>query len=161
MASKRPANTIKPKWVVRRSQIHGTGVFASQAIRKGARIIEYTGERISQEEADRRYDDESGDHAHVVLFSLEDGTCIDGGSGGGPARFVNHSCEPNCESSEVKGRIFLHALRAIRQGEEITYDYRLDYASGLSAEDRARYACRCGTPQCRGTQLAHQETDER
>lgn len=158
MAEKREKAAPNQKWVVKRSRIHGTGIFAARNIRKNARVIEYTGERITQEEADRRYDDEAGEgHAHVVLFSLEDGTCIDGGSGGNEARFVNHSCEPNCESSEVKGRIFVSAIRAIRAGEEITYDYRLDYCSGLSAQDRKRYACRCGTPSCRGTQLAPQE----
>lgn len=144
----------KRRWEVRFSTIHGYGVFAAERIRKGARILEYTGERITPDEASRRYDDEASDLAHVLLFSVDDETVIDGGAGGSEARFVNHSCEPNCEALSLGGRIFIVALRPIAPGEELTYDYRLDLPGRHTAAVKRRYPCRCGAPSCRGTLLA-------
>ena len=120
------AGSEKKRWAVRFSRIHGYGVFAVEPIRKGSTILEYTGERITPDEAERRYDDEASDLAHVLLFTVDETTVIDGGSGGGDARFVNHSCEPNCEAVARRGRIFIVALRSIAPGEELTYDYLLD-----------------------------------
>jgi len=139
---------------VRKSKIHGTGVFAARALAKGKRILEYTGERVDDAEAERRADVLRGEGALVLLFALDDGSCLDGGSGGSDARFVNHSCEPNCESVEEEGRIFLETVRRIRAGEELTYDYHLQHEGRRTAAVLRRYACRCGTPSCRGTMLA-------
>jgi len=147
-----PATT--PCYIVKRSRIKGKGVFAARAIRKGARVLEYTGERITPEEADARYDDERRAHAHVVLFIVDGKTVIDGGADGGDARFVNHSCEPNCEAVQQRGRIFIRALRAIRPGEELCYDYGLEREGKWQPEWDRLYACRCGAAACRGTMLA-------
>jgi hypothetical protein len=147
------AKSDGPKWEVRFSRIHGYGVFAAKPIRKGSRILEYTGERITPDEASRRYDDEASDLAHVVLFTVDEKTVIDGGAGGGEARFVNHSCDPNCEAVARDGRIFIEALRAIAPGEELTYDYRLELPGRHTRAVKARYPCLCGSPNCRGTLL--------
>lgn len=141
-------------WEVRISGIHGRGVFALRTIPAGRRLVEYKGERLSEEEADNRYEDRTDGTAHVLLFALEDGTYIDGGSGGSKARFINHSCSPNCEAVEEDGRIFIESVRTIRAGEEITYDYGLDYPGRHTKAVKARYPCRCGAPNCRGTLLA-------
>jgi SET domain-containing protein len=148
------ARAEKKRWDVRFSRIHGYGVFATQGIRAGTKILEYTGERISPDEAERRYDDESSDRAHVLLFTVDEKTVIDGGAGGGEARFVNHSCEPNCEAVVRRGRIFIVALRSIAPGEELTYDYLLDLPGRHTAAVKRRYPCRCGAASCRGTLLA-------
>jgi hypothetical protein len=135
------------------SPIHGRGVFATRAISRGERIVEYVGERISEEEADARYDDDAMEHAHTFLFTVDDGTVIDGARGGNDARFINHSCAPNCEAVNEEGRIFIEALRDIAPGEELTYDYNLERGE-LTPGWRERYACSCGAPSCRGTLLA-------
>jgi uncharacterized protein len=138
---------------VRESPIQGRGVFALRLIPAGTRIIEYTGEVISDEEADRRYDDGGMLRHHTFLFSLEDGRCIDAAVGGNDARFINHSCAPNCQALEAHSRIWIEALRPIEGGEELTYDYA--YARSECDEALwALYVCRCGAPECRGTILA-------
>jgi len=138
---------------VRNSPIAGRGVFALRTIRKGTRLLEYTGERISHAEASRRYDDDRENLAHVVLFTVDRRTVIDGGAGGGDARFVNHSCDPNCEALNEEGRIFIFAQRTIRAGEELCYDYRLQRPGDRDADVEKRYTCRCGAALCRGTML--------
>lgn len=139
---------------IRRSRIHGRGAFAVRPISKGTRIIEYVGERISPREAERRYDDGKRGLIHVLLFSVDRKTEIDAGVGGNEARFINHSCDPNCEAVLEDKRVYIEAVRDIPAGTELTYDYRLEGPGVLSAEERKRYACRCGAPNCRGTQLA-------
>jgi SET domain-containing protein len=138
---------------IRPSPIAGSGAFATRPIRKGTRIVEYVGERISHEEADRRYDDDRGEYAHVLLFTVDRHTVIDAGVGGNEARFINHACEPNCEPHIERGRVFIVALRAIAVGEELTYDYCLERDGEEDPESEARFACRCGSKRCRGTQL--------
>ena len=147
---KRPHKTLIE---VRESPIHGRGVYAAIRIRKGARIIEYVGERISQEEGNRRYGDDDTDRPHVVLFTVDDDTVIDAAVGGNEARFINHSCDPNCEAVEDGGRIFIEALRAIEPGQELSYDYKMSHEDYLEEETRERYACRCGARTCRATML--------
>jgi uncharacterized protein len=142
-----------PIYEVRSSAIQGRGVFAARRIRKGTRVLEYTGERISNDEAMARYNDDGSPHAHVVLFTVDDDTVIDGGAGGGDGRFVNHSCAPNCEAVQLEDRIFICALRTVAPGEELTYDYRLERPGRRTKAFEERYACRCGTPACRGTML--------
>lgn len=137
---------------VRHSAISGRGVFARQPIAPGTRIIEYTGERISDAEAERRYDDQAMEHHRTFLFVLDDGRCIDGAVGGSDASFINHSCDPNCESVEVDGRIWIDALRPIAAGEELTYDYAYEWEDG-DEEHASFYECRCGASKCRKTIL--------
>lgn len=137
---------------VRTSSIDGRGVFARAPIRAGKRIAEYTGELITEVEADRRYDDRGMDRHHTFLFALSDGRCIDGAVGGNEARFINHSCDPNCEAVEEDGRIFIEALRDIAPGEELTYDYAYAWEDGDDALV-SFYRCGCGAPGCRSTIL--------
>ncbi len=139
---------------IRSSQISGQGAFAIRRIRKGSRIIEYLGERISQDEADRRYDDTLIEHPRVLLFSVDDRTAIDAGVNGNEAQFINHSCEPNCRAVTKRGRVHIWAVRDILPGEELTYDYNLTRDGVGDDEAYRRYACHCGAPSCRGTMLA-------
>jgi SET domain-containing protein len=143
----------EPLYVVRNSTIHGRGVFAARYIRKGTRILEYRGERIDNDEADRRYDDKKMKRHHTFLFTLDKNTVIDGASsaGGGDASFINHSCEPNCEAVITGRKIFIHALRGIQPGAELAYDYQYERTGKNDAELEKFYVCRCGAPNCRGT----------
>ena len=138
--------------VVRRSSVHGLGTFAARPYRAGRRVIEYTGERIDENEVERRYAGEEDD-PHTFLFQVGPRTSIDARVGGNAARYINHSCEPNCEARQVGSRVFIVALRAIEPGEELTYDYRLQIERGASNARRRLYACRCGSVRCRGTML--------
>lgn len=145
----------KPKpYEVRRSAIHGRGVFAIDAIARGERIIEYKGQRCSWDEAMERPDSDPDDPAHTFLFELEDGRVIDARVRGNAARWINHSCAPNCITFEDdNGRVFIEARRAIKPGEELSYDYRLIVDGRMSKKERESYACRCGKRSCRGTLL--------
>jgi len=147
------SSAVSPLIRVRRSKIHGTGVFAKKAIRKSARITQYVGEHISHAEADRRYENKAHDDNHTFLFTLDARTVIDGGSGGSSARFINHSCDPNCETVIDKKRVFVEAVRAIREGEEICYDYMIERDKSDSPDIDVIFACRCGSKNCRGTML--------
>jgi SET domain-containing protein len=150
------AKTSRPAraYVVRRSGIHGRGVFAARTIRKGTDIIEYRGERITMKEADRRPDSDPDNPYHTFLFELDDGHVIDAAVRGNAARWINHSCAPNCEPYEDDdGRVFIAAKRTIRKGEELAYDYRLNIDGRVTKAMREAYACRCGAPRCRGTML--------
>lgn len=140
-----------PRFVARRSPIHGTGVFALRAIAKGERIVEYKGRLITEAAADRRYPDDESKPAHTFLFLLENGMVIDANRDGNSARWLNHSCAPNCETEEDEGRVFIHAIRAIRPGEELVYDYNLVLDEPLTKALRNRYRCLCGARNCRGT----------
>lgn len=137
---------------VRHSAIHGRGVFALRRIPKGTRVIEYRGERISQEEATRRHAERMQD-PFTLLFEVDESTVIDAAVGGNSARYINHSCSPNCESVDEGGRIFIEARRDIRPGEELTYDYQLQTEERITPRLRALFACNCGTARCRGTML--------
>jgi SET domain-containing protein len=139
--------------VVRKSPVHGRGVFALGRIPKGARVIEYKGERISHKEADERYDEEHQNSPHTMLFTVDDQIVIDGTRRGNSARWINHSCAPNCEAVDDGGRIFIEALGDLRPGEEITYDYNLQLDERHTPAAKRRYACSCGSRRCRGTML--------
>ena len=141
-----------PYYEVRRSKIQGRGAFAILPIRKGKKIDEYWGQPISHEEADRRYDDNEGRH-HTFLFVLDDDTVLDARYGGNDARFINHSCDPNCETEIEDGHIWIKAIKAIKPETELVYDYRFDWQDEYEPEDVRYYACRCGTKKCRGTIL--------
>jgi len=146
-------NGREPLYVVRNSGIHGRGVFAVRRIRKGTRIVEYTGERISNKEADRRYDDTRMKRHHTFLFTLDSRTVIDGAidTGGGDASYINHSCEPNCQAVITGKRIFIHALHSIEPGAELAYDYQYERTGKNDAELEKFYVCKCGAPNCRGS----------
>jgi SET domain-containing protein len=135
---------------IRRSPIAGRGAFATRRIRRGQRIIEYVGERITDGEATRRYDDESMARHHTFLFEIDDNTFIDAAIKGNEARFINHSCDPNCEAVDEDGQIFIEAVRNIQPGVELTYDYQYESAESLSVAKK-RYPCCCGVENCRGT----------
>ena len=132
-----------------RSRIQGRGVFAQRRIRPGQRIIEYTGERISNAEADRRYDDENMRRHHTYLFTLDRETVVDGNSGGNDSRLINHSCDPNCEAVIEDEVIWIYAKKNIQPGAELAYDYQ--YERTNDPDDEKRYTCRCGSRNCRGS----------
>ncbi|GHG97431.1 SET domain-containing protein-lysine N-methyltransferase [Comamonas sp. JC664] len=136
------------------SSIQGTGAFAIRRIRKGTRIIEYLGERITQDEADVRYDDEAMDRHHTFLFNLDKRTVLDAGTVHNEARYINHSCAPNCEALIDKGHIYIYAITTIEPGDELVYDYGYERTPDMGPEAEALYVCRCGAPNCRGTILA-------
>ncbi|MFT3772920.1 MAG: SET domain-containing protein-lysine N-methyltransferase [Minicystis sp.] len=138
---------------VRPSAIAGLGVFAARRIPEGTRIIEYLGERISEEEAGRRYDDDAMEQHHTFLFAVDDDTLIDGGVDGNEARYFNHACSPNCEAVIEDGRIFIEAIADIEAGTELVYDYALVRDDIWQDRWAELYACRCGAPRCRGTIL--------
>lgn len=142
-----------PLYRVRQSRIHGRGVFAARRIRKGTRIIEYVGERVSHEEADRRYEDRPIEDNHTFLFIVDRRTVIDAGVGGNAARYINHACDPNCETVIEDRRVFIEALRTIQPGEELSYDYQIQREAGDPPEIDEIFACRCGAANCRGTML--------
>jgi SET domain-containing protein len=144
---------------VRTSTIHGRGVFARRPIPAATRIIEYTGEVISDEEADRRYDEPPTEHHHTFLFALGNGSCIDARVGGNIARFINHACDPNCEAVDVDGHIWVEAIRDIAPGEELSYDYGYEWAPDDDAST-SLYVCRCGVPNCRKTMLTPSTTSD-
>lgn len=135
--------------IIRSSAIHAAGCYTTTPIPKGARVAEYTGPRLSKAEADIRYDE-----APVTyLFGLGDGSVVIDGHC--MAMFINHSCDPNCETHEERGRVWIKAIRTIAAGEEITYDYCLYDGD----DDEAM--CNCGTRECRGTMYSREETRRR
>ena len=142
-----------PNIEVRESPLHGLGVFATRRIRKGARVIEYLGERVSHAEADRRYEHKDAADNHTFLFIVDARTVIDAGVDGNEARFVNHACMPNCESVIEKRRVFIDAIRTIEPGEELTYDYQIQRDVDDPPDIDAIFACRCGSAGCRGSML--------
>ncbi|GMU68222.1 MAG: hypothetical protein AMXMBFR37_05550 [Steroidobacteraceae bacterium] len=148
-----PATSKSPLFKVRRSKVHGLGVFAARKIRKGTRIVEYLGDRISHKVADQRYEDKLEDDGHTFLFIVDRGVVIDAGVGGNDARFINHGCDPNCESVIEDRRVFIEALRTIQPGEELNYDYQIGRADDDPPNVDEVFACRCGAVKCRGTML--------
>jgi len=137
-------------WIkVRQSGVHGRGVYATQFISEGTRIIEYTGQRVSWEAAP----DDDND-PHTFNFGLENGEVINAEIGGNDARWINHSCDPNCEAIEEGDRIFIYAMRDIEPGEELFYDYAMEIDEPIKEKSKKKFACRCGSSNCRGTMLA-------
>jgi hypothetical protein len=148
-----PPIVSSPLVEVRNSPVHGRGVFAVAPIRKGTRIIEYLGDRISHEAADKRYEDHDESDNHTFLFIVDKHTVIDAGVGGNDARFINHQCEGNCESVIENRRVFIDAARDIAPGQELGYDYEIGREKDDPPNVDEIYACRCGSPKCRGTML--------
>jgi SET domain-containing protein len=144
----------------RRSRIHGNGVFATVPIAKGARIIQYRGKLRSHGEVDRVYSDEV-ETGHTFLFTLNDTYVIDANVQGNAARWINHSCAPNCEAvhdedddgDPARDAVYIEAMRAIKPGEELTYNYGITLGEPHTDRLKALWACRCGSPKCTGTML--------
>lgn len=154
--TKKMKDTTSPYISVRQSRIHGTGVYAKKKIKAGTRIIEYVGEKVTKKESDRRAQTPLENNAEneelgaVYLFEINKKYDLDGYVPYNTARFINHSCEPNCESDIVKGHVWIIALRDIKKGEEISYNY--NYTWG----DHEDHPCRCGSEKCVGFILAEE-----
>ena len=145
---------ISDLFEVRPSPIQGLGAFATERIPAGTRLIEYAGERLTPKEADARYpDDESGRH-HTYLFAIDDDVVIDAAVNGNDARFINHSCDPNCDAVVDGGRIWIETIRDVEPGEELAYDYAYILEERHTPAAKRRFPCNCGSPKCRGTILA-------
>lgn len=136
-------------YTIKKSAIHGNGVFAARDIKEGERIVEYLGEKITKEESNRRgleHEErakKTGEGA-VYIFELDDEYDIDGNFEYNDARFINHACETNCEAENIDGHIWIVATRDIKKGEEILYNY------GYALEHFFEHPCRCGKPNCVG-----------
>jgi SET domain-containing protein len=139
---------------VRRSGVHGKGVFAAADLRKGEVLVEYVGEVIEWDEALRRHPHDPAQPDHTFYFHIEDGRVIDANVGGNAARWINHSCAPNCEADEAQGRVFIKALRSIKAGEELFYNYGLTIDERYTLALKKKFACHCGARACRGTMLS-------
>jgi len=150
---KTPPRRRAPLFEVRHSRIHGFGVFAARRIRKGTTIIEYLGDRLSHAQADARYEDKDPNDNHTFLFTVDARIVIDAGVNGNEARYINHGCDPNCESSMRGKRIFIEAIRTIQPGEELAYDYQIQRDSDDAPNVDEVFACRCGAATCRGSML--------
>ncbi|PLC04909.1 SET domain-containing protein-lysine N-methyltransferase [Variovorax sp. RO1] len=144
----------------RRSDVHGNGVFAVQDLAEGETLIEYKGQVISWKEALRRHPHDPAQPNHTFYFHIDDGRVIDGNVEGNAARWINHSCEPNCEADEVDGRVYIKALRNIAAGEELNYDYGLIIDEPYTEKLLSEFPCWCGSEQCRGTLLTPKDEDE-
>ena len=140
-----------PLFEIRKSSIQGRGAFAKRRIRSGQKIVEYTGEKISNDEADKRYDEEKMPRHHTFLFTLDDDYCIDGDVRSNIARLINHSCDPNCEAIIEDDRIWIYALKNIQPGVELAYDYKYERSGDDIRKLEKFYVCRCGSPKCRGS----------
>ena len=138
--------------------MHGLGAFATRVIPAGTRLVEYAGERITPAEADRRYPDVPGATHHTQLFAIDglDGeeVIVDAAVDGNVARFINHSCDPNCDAVVDEGRIWITTVRDVAPGEELAYDYAFVLDERHTPAAKRRYPCRCGAARCRGTMLA-------
>ena len=146
---------VRP-WVVRSSPRHGRGVFAIDVIPSGTAIIEYTGEVIAEAEGERRYPtapDGNEEPEHTYLLTLDAEHVIDANVGGNEARFINHSCEPNCEPIAYEGHMWIVAVRDIQPGEELAYDYAIELDERHTPALKRRFPCACGARTCRGSIL--------
>lgn len=139
---------------VRQSTVHGRGVYAVVPIKKGERVLEYKGEIITWKEAIKRPPHDPDQPHHTFYFHLDDGHVIDAKTSCAPAKWVNHSCDPNLEACQDGNRVYLEALRDIEPGEELFYDYALMIEGRKTKKDKQDHACLCGSPKCRGTMLA-------
>ncbi|MDP1742681.1 SET domain-containing protein [Polaromonas sp.] len=136
------------------SPVHGKGVFAVQDLAEGETLIEYVGEVVTWKEALRRHPHDPQDPNHTFYFHIDKKHVIDAKVGGNSSRWINHSCKPNCEADEQKGRVFIKALRNIAAGDELFYDYGLIIDAPYTKKLLAEYPCWCGAKNCRGTLLA-------
>jgi uncharacterized protein len=150
----KPAFSISKVLQMRTSPIHGKGVFARVPIPVGVRLIEYRGKRITNAVADALYPEDPEVPYHTFLFAIDGDVVIDAGRGGNMSRWINHSCDPNCDAVVDEGRVWIQSIRDIAPGEELTYDYNFVLEERHTPALKKRYKCICGTEKCRGTMLA-------
>jgi uncharacterized protein len=143
---------VDQPYEIRASPIQGLGAFATRRIPAGTRLIEYAGERLTTIEAEARYP-EDGPRHHTFLFAIDDDVIIDAAVGGNDARFINHSCDPNCDAIVDDGRIWIETISDIEPGDELAYDYAYELEERHSPAAKRRYPCSCGAAKCRGTIL--------
>jgi len=136
------------------SPIQGLGAFATQRILQGTRLIEYTGERLSPDQADERYPDDDSRPHHTYLFAIDDDVVVDAAVNGNEARFINHSCDPNCDAVIDEKRIWIETIRDVEPGEELSYDYAYVLDERHTPAAKRRFPCHCGSRRCRGTILS-------
>jgi SET domain-containing protein len=139
---------------IKASPIQGLGAFATERITRGTRLIEYAGERLTPAEADARYPDDEAVRHHTYLFAIDDDVVIDAAVNGNEARFINHSCDPNCDAVIDDGRIWIETIRDVEPGEELAYDYAYILEERHTTAAKKRFPCHCGAVRCRGTILA-------
>ena len=139
---------------VRTSHMQGLGAFATRPIQEGVRLIEYAGQRLTPAEAEARYPDVAGERHHTYLFAIDDDVVIDAAFEGNEARFINHSCDPNCDAVIDDGRIWIETIRDVAPGEELAYDYAYVLEEHHTPAAKRRFPCHCGAASCRGTILA-------
>lgn len=164
LAGVAPAVKAKPggrRLQVRKSGVHGRGVFALQPIAKGSTVIEYVGEVINWTEAIARHPHDPSQPDHTFYFHVDDERVIDGLVGGNSSRWINHSCAPNIEADDSTGRVFLLALHDIHPGEELFFDYGLVIDERMTPALKKRFECRCGAADCRGCMLAPRRSSGR
>jgi SET domain-containing protein len=151
----------EPMFEIRRSPIQGLGAFATRFIPAETRLIEYTGERLTQAEADARYPDAPDERHHTFLFAIDDDIVIDAAVGGNDARFINHSCDPNCDAYIEDQRIWITTIRDVEPGEELAYDYKYSLDERHTPARKRQYPCSCGSRNCRGTILVQKRKPKR
>jgi uncharacterized protein len=152
--SKSGISTGSRRTQVRKSGIHGKGVYAVRPIKSGNKVLEYKGDIITWKKAQARHPHDASQPNHTFYFHLDDGHVIDAKYNGNSAKWINHSCKPNLEADQDGNRIFLKALRDITAGEELSYDYGMVIDSRRTSKLKKEYACFCGATNCRGTMLA-------
>lgn len=144
---------MRSPFEIRDSPIQGRGAFATRPIAAGVRLVEYAGERLTPGEADARYPDADGERHHTYLFAIDDDVVIDAAVDGNDARWINHSCDPNCDAVIEEGRIWIETIRPVSPGEELAYDYAYSLPERHSPAAKRRFPCHCGALTCRGTIL--------
>ncbi|HXV17125.1 MAG TPA: SET domain-containing protein-lysine N-methyltransferase [Gemmatimonadaceae bacterium] len=142
------------RFEIKSSPIQGLGAFATERITRGTRLIEYAGDRLTPAEADARYPDDEAVRHHTYLFAIDDDVVIDAAVNGNEARFINHSCDPNCDAVIDDGRIWIETIRDVEPGEELAYDYAYILEERHTTAAKRRFPCHCGAVRCRGTILA-------
>ncbi len=146
--------TDSPPFAIRPSPMQGLGAFVTHHIPGGTRLVEYAGQRLTPAEAEARYPDVPGERHHTFLFAIDDAVVIDAAVDGNDARWINHSCAPNCDAVIEDARIWIESIRDIEPGEELAYDYAFTLPERHTPAVKRRYPCRCGASTCRGTMLA-------
>jgi SET domain-containing protein len=154
---KKLTKPLEKLYLVKASGVHGKGVFANSDVARGTLIIEYKGQVIDWDTALERHPHDPAQPNHTFYFSLDTGQVIDANVRGNSARWINHSCAPNCEAREKDGRVFIHAKRKLKAGEELFYDYGLVLDEEYTEQTQRDYLCLCGSAKCRGMMLADKE----
>ena len=149
-------------WKVIQSKIHGKGIIATEKIKKGTKIIQYVGEKISKKEGDKRSGDriekylKSNSSGSVYIFELNKNQDIDGNFSFNKARYINHSCNPNCEVDIIKDEIWISSIKNIKKGDELSYDYGYTF----DKDDYKDHECKCGSKYCIGYIISSDEWDK-